>query len=1334
MDPETLRDLEESLRQLSEVLDRQSTALSDYNTATSNAKTAVGNNTASVNSANTANNQVVQGMTRYAQTVSELDAEIDKQNKLFGQQLKNAGRATLNFGKALVSAETSLTKYGSSANQLGDVAWDVGKNFGLFGKVIGGVLKGLGLAANSILTLNQNIISFRDDFTKQAGVLPITTSELSNLAKEAGFAYNRMPMLSKAVTSLGENLLSLGGNAGEGAVRFMNIANVGSDTRERFRRMGLQQEDLLEYQTYYIELQKAGGQAQANRRKTDDQIQRESLEYADNLLLLSALTGEKASAIKDEQSKALLVQEEQQAVLAENAQIAELREKEKQGDKEAGIRANAIQDEQKKRQEMIAYLATTVGEEEAFAVGSLRRTQGAYTAKTAKYSQIQLAQLELAYRNSNQSAEDKAKLRDAIVAEQTERSRTYAQQVQLVGKEAQDLTTQGQVATEKALRLGSNITEATAIAERQRNEAKEPGRDPLMDAATSIQELEIEASKKFQDFLEIIDPFGAGLENLKNAAIAAAAVLSGGALIAGVAKLIGGKFGKIGSPGNPMYAKVVPGPTGTVGGIGAKLKSIFKRSAAPAAAAAGVAPIAAAGPLAASGAGAAAIAGPAGSPGGSKVGMFLMGIAKGLGAFGAGSVKIGIGAGVLAGAITVIGAAVAVSTVLIGSALPSLAKGLTTFDKVDGDNLQKLGTGMAGMAAGLIAIGGSKISDAMGSFVKWASGNDSNPIDNLQTELTKFQNLEVKPEKIEKNSKAFIAFNKMVAQATEINGTVAGALARAFGSFFEVPIPIDKFKDFSDLDIDPEKAGKNATAFKLFAEAMSSYKGYGTISSLGMITRLLGGSVFSFFQSLPTDDPIKRFEDFSKVPIKGDQIKINANAFKDFANAMAEYKGGPGVFEAISQLAGAKMMTIFGADGPVEAFAKFAREDFGPNMEKNADAFTKYANAATKGGGGASGSSPASTGDGGGSSSGGATQSGGAVTNDQVGLGDGSKMKSDGETTADSGSSSKVAEPNIGSGKEAILNYAKTLSPAEKAAFFKKLSQQGMEKAQAAGAAGNQAAANAFLDSANRFYTISQSSELLSQTGGTIAGETWKTTGQGYVYPVPEGRDTSAYGYRTHPVKGGRRFHTGLDVGKGKGSPIIAAQDGKIIRTSYDTSPYKGFGQIAIQDHGDGLQSIYAHLDKYSVREGDVVNKGRQIGTMGSTGMSTGPHLHYILQKSGGFSVPNKANTIDPKTKITEKPKAKAEKGGIFTGFDSVFSEGMAEAQKIGALDPSSLIAKMGKTSVQESSTLPQEEVTTPEIDLTPELLSMMENKLEKVLTALENNQSTHERILKNSM
>jgi hypothetical protein len=936
MDPEILKELNESLREFNETLRRQSSELLDYSTALTNSTQNVNNNTNAVNSSNKATNAATQGMTRYGQSNAAVDAENQRQNQLFAAALKSTGRSVVDFGKALISADTSLQKYGASATNLGSQAFEVGKNFGLVGGAIGLVLGGLGLAANSILTLNQNIIDFRDGFTKQAGVLPVTADNLGKLASEAGFAYNRMPMLAKTVQNLGPSLLALGGYAGEGAVRFMRIADVGEETRKRFSRMGLQQQDLLEYQSYYIELQRAGGQSAENKRKTDQQIQRESLLYAENLMILSGLTGEKAETIKDRQQTEMLKLEEQSAILAENEEVARLREI---GTAEANAKADEIKANQQLRKETIEYLAGLGLEAEAFATGSVMRL-GSYNDATARYANIGLLQqTEALKRNRNVTA-----FSENLLKTQSAMNQRMNTAVQYNAEVAEEMGGQGARGVALLNQVGTDLTEATRRQREQMNERGAEGTDPLADSAASIQELEILASQKFQAFLETIDPFRHGLDMFKDAAMIAAGVLGGGALIAGLAKVIGGRFGELGSRGNPMYAKLdsgsgtpdAPGSPSKGKGIGARLKSIFSRSAAPAAAAAG----AATGPLAGSATGANALSNAAGGPGGSKVGMFLMGVSNGLAAAGKGATPLYIAAGAAAigAAIALIGAGIAGATWIVGKSLPSLATGLKSFDEVDGDKLSKIGTGMAGMAAGLLAIGGSKLTDAMGHLAQWASGDYSSPIHNLQAELTVFQNMDVDPAKIEYNSKAFIAFNKMLAQATEISGTVAGALSRAFGSFFEVEIPLDKFKAFSELEINAEQTGINATAFKLFSEAMASYKGFGTINALGVITSALAGSVFRLFTVIPTDDPIARFEKFSGIKIDGPQAKVNATAFKDFANAMAEYRGGPGVIDALSQLAGGALMSLFNVDGPVDAFRKFAQEDFGPNMERNTNA------------------------------------------------------------------------------------------------------------------------------------------------------------------------------------------------------------------------------------------------------------------------------------------------------------------------------------------------------------------------------------------------------------
>jgi len=106
---------------------------------------------------------------------------------------------------------------------------------------------------------------------------------------------------------------------------------------------------------------------------------------------------------------------------------------------------------------------------------------------------------------------------------------------------------------------------------------------------------------------------------------------------------------------------------------------------------------------------------------------------------------------------------------------------------------------------------------------------------------------------------------------------------------------------------------------------------------------------------------------------------------------------------------------------------------------------------------------------------------------------------------------------------------------------------------------------------------------------------------------------TSGYGMRVHPVLGGRRSHKGIDLAAPTGTPVYATADGIVAKAEWFSS-YGNYIQI---EHGGELQTRYAHLSGYSVREGDRVNKGDLIGYVGSTGRSTGPHLHYEVRVAG---------------------------------------------------------------------------------------------------------------------
>ena len=113
--------------------------------------------------------------------------------------------------------------------------------------------------------------------------------------------------------------------------------------------------------------------------------------------------------------------------------------------------------------------------------------------------------------------------------------------------------------------------------------------------------------------------------------------------------------------------------------------------------------------------------------------------------------------------------------------------------------------------------------------------------------------------------------------------------------------------------------------------------------------------------------------------------------------------------------------------------------------------------------------------------------------------------------------------------------------------------------------------------------------------------------------PVDSPAFTSSFGMRTHPVLGGRRAHKGVDLAMPTGSPIYATADGVISRADW----YSGYGLYVAIEHGGELQTRYGHMSRLNVEAGQQVKKGDIIGYVGTTGRSTGPHLHYEVRIAG---------------------------------------------------------------------------------------------------------------------
>lgn len=169
---------------------------------------------------------------------------------------------------------------------------------------------------------------------------------------------------------------------------------------------------------------------------------------------------------------------------------------------------------------------------------------------------------------------------------------------------------------------------------------------------------------------------------------------------------------------------------------------------------------------------------------------------------------------------------------------------------------------------------------------------------------------------------------------------------------------------------------------------------------------------------------------------------------------------------------------------------------------------------------------------------------------------------------------------------------------AEKAAAEKAAAEQAAKAAQAAA----QKAAQQQKQQSSGSSTSGSSSSSGSQSSQTTA------SASGFLWPIASShRVTSPFGWRTHPITGRQHLHGGIDIAAPNGTPIMASKAGVVVISQYGSS----YGNYVVISHPDGTRTLYAHMSQRNVSAGDTVRQGQTVGLVGSTGSSTGNHLHF---------------------------------------------------------------------------------------------------------------------------
>ncbi len=341
MDPDVIAQLEEQIRIMNELLAQQNAMMASQLGAM---KGAAGKMDAASTSYVSRMNSASQSTTKYMESQEKVrdqaNASVEKwSNRVrdseraiagFNLVLGNAAGIVGSFGTALLSAEKGFSKYGATADAAAGAAQSLASALPIVGQALGGVVGAVGKVASKVvgdaLKLTDSIINLREETVKVAGALPVSSEGLLKLANEAKYFGENIQVLGKITQGIGTGLTSLGMTAGQGATKFMEMANVTEETRQRFGKLGISQEELTQMQATYIKQQQSSGLALTLQTRSVEQLRKQSLKYAEDLNALTGLTGKAADQLRAEQEQAAAVLQEKIAQRQDMMELQRLKQ------------------------------------------------------------------------------------------------------------------------------------------------------------------------------------------------------------------------------------------------------------------------------------------------------------------------------------------------------------------------------------------------------------------------------------------------------------------------------------------------------------------------------------------------------------------------------------------------------------------------------------------------------------------------------------------------------------------------------------------------------------------------------------------------------------------------------------------------------------------------------------------------------------------------------------------------------------------------------------------------------------------------------------------------
>ena len=242
-----------------------------------------------------AETQATKAATQATKAYDEAMANLSK-------ALTNSVASITGFGKALTTVGGGMSKYSESVNHAGNALSDLSKAGGPIIQLFGGLAKILSRVVGAVLEYNDNMLKGTDAISKMGIIGDITTNKFREMGAQAGYGSQRLEELAGVYKTVGTDIVGLGATAAEGAKSFNKLIEADEGVLQQYSRLGITQNELNKNQANYIKLQIASGQQVTERSKADGSLRKASLEYTDNLLQLSAISGQNIDDIQKQQA------------------------------------------------------------------------------------------------------------------------------------------------------------------------------------------------------------------------------------------------------------------------------------------------------------------------------------------------------------------------------------------------------------------------------------------------------------------------------------------------------------------------------------------------------------------------------------------------------------------------------------------------------------------------------------------------------------------------------------------------------------------------------------------------------------------------------------------------------------------------------------------------------------------------------------------------------------------------------------------------------------------------------------------------------------------------